>query len=102
MASSKRNKVNEENSCFENVFTVRFMLILPVLHYKTKHRSFEQSNPLISKLRVRRISELYAQYDRCTQLITQTFTAQQHANKCSLQVVYIGSQSLRSFYPKIH
>ncbi|CAL9707870.1 unnamed protein product [Knipowitschia caucasica] len=120
MACSKRRKVDAENRCFKDEWTEKFMFILPAgsskpvclicsenvaliksgnvkRHYETKHSSFEQSFPLKSDQRARKITELQAQYDRSTRLITHTFTAQQRANECSLKVSWILGQHKKPF-----
>ena len=93
IACSKRRKVDAENRCFKEKWTEKCMFILPASsskpvclicsesvaviksgnvkrHYESKHSSFEQSYPLKSELRARKITELQAQYDRSTRLIT--------------------------------
>lgn len=120
MACSKRRKVDAENRCFKEEWTEKFLFILPASsskpvclicsesvaliksgnvkrHYESKHSSFEQSYPLKSELRARKITELQAQYDRSTRLITHTFTAQQRANECSLKVSWILGQHKKTF-----
>ncbi|KAK0142367.1 SCAN domain-containing protein 3 [Merluccius polli] len=116
MACSKRRKVDAEKRCFKDEWTEKCMFILPAgsskpvclicsenvaliksgnmkRHYEIKHSSFEESFPLKSELRAHKITNLPAQYDRSTRLITQTFTAQQQrANKCSLRVSWILGQ----------
>lgn len=62
------------------------------LHYETKHSSFEQSCPLKFEPRAGKITELQAQHDRSNRVITHIFTAQQHANGCSLKVSWIVGQ----------
>jgi hypothetical protein len=56
-------------------------------HYETKHRSFEQTYPLQSEVRARKINSLKAQYDRSTRVLSHAFTAQLRANECSLKKI---------------
>ena len=93
--SKRRRKVDDENRGFKDEWTEKYLFILPVSsskpvclicsenvalikssnvkrHYETKHSSFEQSYPLKSELRARKITELQAQYGRSTRLITHT------------------------------
>lgn len=121
MACPKRQrKVDDENRCFKDEWTEKYMFILPVSsskpvclicsekvalikssnvkrHYETKHRSFEQSFPLKSELRSHKITELQRQYGTSTRLITHTFTAQQRANECSLKITWILGQHKKTF-----
>ena len=109
MACSKIRKVGHENRHFKDEWTDQYMIILPQgstkplfcllcvetvaliksgnikRHYESKHRSFEEKYPRKSEVRARKISELRAQYERPTQVFTQSFTGQQRANECSLK-----------------
>ena len=66
-------------------------------HYESKHRSFEEKYPQKSEVRVWKISELRAQYERSTRVFTHSFTGQQHANECSLKIAWILGQHKKTF-----
>ncbi|XP_077312023.1 SCAN domain-containing protein 3-like [Lithobates pipiens] len=120
MACAKKRKVDTENRVFKDEWTDQYMFILPVgslkpvcliccetvalikssnvkRHYETKHSSFAQTYPQHSEVRARKITELKAQYDRSTKVLSHSFTAQQRANECSLKVAWILGQHKRPF-----
>ena len=120
MACSKKRKVDSENRAFNEEWTDLYMFILPTgsskpvcliccetvaliksgnvkCHYVTKHSEFEKTYPCQSALRAQKITELRAQYERSTRMISHSFTAQQRANECSLRVAWILGQHKKPF-----
>ena len=120
MSCSKIRKVDSENRAFMDEWTEQYVFILPAAsskpvclicsetvaiikggnvkrHYETKHKYFEQTYPLKSEVRARKINKLRSQYDRSTRILSHSLTAQQRANECSLKVTWILGQHKKPF-----
>lgn len=82
MACFKIRKIDAENCCFKDEWTVHLIFSKTVALINLP--KFEQ--------RAHKLTELKALYIRSTRLITKTFTAQQHKYKCSLKVLWILGQ----------
>lgn len=120
MACSKKRKVDAENRIFKDEWTEKYVFILPTgsskpvclicsetvaviksgnvkRHYETKHVQFEKTYPLQSEMRARKLTELKAQYERSTMVLSHSFTAQQRANECSFKVAWILGRHKKPF-----
>ena len=120
MSCSKIRKVDSENRAFKDEWTEQYVFILPAAsskpvclicsetvaiiksgnvkrHHETNHKYFEQTYPLKSEVRARKINELRSQYDRSTRILSHSLTAQQRANECSLKVTWILGQHKKPF-----
>ena len=115
MALSKKRKVDRENSFqprmdrlihvhsshWQHKIRLSHMLRDSGTHkkcqretrYETKHNGFQQTYPLKSELRSQKISSLRTQYEQSNRILTDSFTAQQRANECSLRAFWVNTKS---------
>ena len=120
MACSKKRKVDSENRSFKDEWKDKYAFIPPAKsskpicltcsesiavvksgnvkhHYETKHGNFEKNYPQNTETRTRKVNQLKLQYERSTNVLTNSMTLQERAVECSLKVAWILGRHKKPF-----